>query len=101
MAVGVTVALAVAVRPSAARATSVKVVWLETATEVDPLRPTTFPLITADVAFVVCHVTRAVVLFWSVAVIWAVGAGVAVGVTVALAVAVRSSAARATSVKVV
>ena len=59
------------------------------------------PLIAADVAFVVCHVTSAVVLFWSVAVICAVGAGAVVGVTVALAVAVRPSAARPTSVKVV
>ena len=98
--IGVTVALAVAVRPSAARATSVNVVCPETAMLVDPLSPTAVPLIVADAAFAVCHVTNAVVLFCSVAVICAVGAGV-FGVTVALAVAVRPSAARATSVNVV
>ena len=37
---GVTVADCVAVRPSAARATSVKVVWDVTVTVVEPLRPT-------------------------------------------------------------
>ena len=73
--VGVTVALAVAVRLSAARATNVKVVCPVTATDVEPLRPTAVPLIVADVALAVCHVTSAVVLFWSVAVICAVGAG--------------------------
>ena len=98
--IGVTVALAVAVRPSAARATSVNVVCSETAMLVDPLSPTADPLIVADAAFAVCQVTNAVVLFCSVAVICAVGAG-AMGVTVALAVAVRPSAARATSVNVV
>ena len=41
---------------------------------VDPLSPTAVPLIVADVAFAVCHVTNAVLLFCSVAVICAVGA---------------------------
>jgi hypothetical protein len=96
----VTVALAVAVRPSAARAVIVNVVVPLTATDDDPDGPTAVPLIDADTALVVCQLTRAVPFACRVAVIWAVGAAV-VGVTVALAVAVRPSAARAVIVNVV
>ena len=72
---GVTVALAGAVRPSAARAVIVNVVCEETATEAEPVRPTVVPLILADVAFAVCHDTSADVADCIVAVMFAVGAG--------------------------
>ena len=86
--VAVTVALAVAVWPAAFRATSVKVVLPVTVTFDIPERATPVPLMVAEVAFVVRHVTVATLLAPRVAVICAVGADGADGVTVALAVAV-------------
>jgi len=101
--VTVAVALCVAVAPLAPVATSVNVVVAERVTSVDPLSATAAPLSAALTAFVVCHVTRAVVAFCMVAVIAAVGAGVGAGVTVAVALreAVAPLELVATSVNVV
>jgi len=97
----VTVALALAVRPSAAVPTNVKVVVALTVTLDEPESATALPLIAADAALVVCHVTVARLLAPNVAVICAVGAETVVGVTVALAEAVWPTLFFATKVKVV
>jgi hypothetical protein len=81
----VTVALAVAVAPVALRAVMVKVVVPVMLTVCVPLTATVTPLIVADAALVVCHVTRALVLFTSEAWMVAVGGGVEVEPTVARA----------------
>jgi hypothetical protein len=70
----VTVALAVAVAPAAFLATIVKVVVPLTGTVVVPFTATVWPLIVADTALVVCHVTTAL-LPCRVAWIAAVGGG--------------------------
>ena len=66
----------------------------------EPFRARAVPLIVADMALVVCQVTRAVVALCLVAVMLAVGAVVA-GATVAVSVAVAPAAFLATSVNVV
>ena len=76
-----TVAVSVAVAPAAFLATSVNVVDVVALTDivVEPSRLRAVPLMVADMALVVCQVTRAVVAVSLVAVMVAVGAVVAGG----------------------
>jgi hypothetical protein len=69
-----TVALSLAVAPLALLATSLNVVVPLMAMVVEPLIATDVPLMVADVAFVVCQLTRALLVPDSVAEILAVGA---------------------------